>query len=228
MVQREIQIFMKIPDISQPFGIYTSSYDAGRVGDSGATMLKFNRPQEYENNNLRILIQPGDSFDDRDSSSVIDIGQNNELLLTQNFTMSTSFILQIGFTESNGNLITLSNKLTFYLTSSLINPNSIPDYLQELLQFAISDKTNKMTVVKEVDPSDQTKTIYKLIAFNHFGSKIVDIELPVNSVVESSAINYDNSQVSDNPITSSSVQGAIDELVEKLKNTDPDADLILF
>lgn len=225
MIQREIQIFMKIPDISQPFGIYTSSYDAGRMGDSGATLLKFNRPQGYENSNLRILIQSGY---DSDATSTIDIGLNDELLLTQNLTMTTSFMLQVGFTENNGNLITLSNKLTFYLTSSLINPNSVPDYLQELLQFAISQKTNKMTVVKEVDPEDTSKSIYKLIAFNHSGSKIVDIELPVNSVTESSLIEYDPTKVADNPITSSSVQGAIDELVEKLKAFNPDADLILF
>lgn len=185
MVQREIQIFMKIPDISQPFGIYTSSYDAGRVGDSGATVLKFNRPQEYEDNNLRVIIQPGDSYDDKNSSKVIDLGKTNELILTQNLTMSTSFILQVGFTSDNGNLITSSNKLTFYLTSSLVNPGAVPDYLQELLQFAISEKTNKMAIVKEVDPTNEAKIIYKLVAFNHLGSKIVDIELPI---VESSTI----------------------------------------
>lgn len=174
MVKRTVQIFMKIPDIAQPFGIYTSSYDVGRVGDSGVTILKFDRPNDYIDNNLRILMKVG--YNDPIS---IDLGSSNELTLTSNLTSATSFVLQVAFTE-NDNIITISNKLTFYLTSS-ISPDSaviVPDYLQELLQFAISQKQNQMEITKTVDPDDSTKITYNLVAFNNSGDQIVNIELP--------------------------------------------------
>ena len=174
MVKRIVQIFMKIPDITQPFGIYTSSYDVGRVGDSGVTIFKFDRPSDYIDNNLKILIKVG--YNDPIS---IDLGSSNELTLTSNLTSATSFVLQAVFTN-NDSIITISNKLTFYLTSS-VSPDSaviVPDYLQELLQFAVSQKQNKMEITKIVDPDDSTKVIYNLVAFNNSGDQIANLELP--------------------------------------------------
>lgn len=212
MIQREIQIFMKIPDIAQPFGIYTSSYDAGRVGDSGVTVFKFNRPEEYENNNLRIIMKVG--YND---PTAIDLGYSNELTLTTSLTAATSFVMQVAFMNESGDIITMSNKLTFYLTSSITpdSPTLIPDYLQELLQFAVSSKISQMKIIETVDPDDATKITYKLVAFNHSGDQISEVELPINSFPDATSVKYDNST---SGLKSKFVQGAIDEIDQKLSS----------
>lgn len=174
MQVREITITVTNPDIKLPLGMYASSTEAGRVGDSGATKMTFVRPEEFESNNLRVAIQK--SF--ADDPIVVDLGVSNSLVLTANLTTTTSFMMQVAFTDNNDNIITSSNKLTFYLTSSL-NINRDPDYLQELLQFAVSQKQNQMAVVEVADSDDPTKTSYKLIAFNHSGDQIAEVELPI-------------------------------------------------
>lgn len=213
MIQRIVQIFMKIPDISQPFGIYTSSYDIGRVGDSGITVFRFDRPDDYKDNNLRIIIKVG-----YDEPTIINLGYSNELTLTSNLTAATSVIMQVAFTD-NDNIITISNKLTFYLTSSITPDSSVivPDYLQELLQFAISQKQNQMKITETVDPDDSTKITYSLIAFNHSGDQIAEVKLPINSFPNASSVKYDNSVTG---LQSKFIQGAVDELFNTIKGNE--------
>lgn len=125
---------MKIPDVDKAFGIYPTSVDAGRQGDDGCTRLVFDRPDEFSQNNLRLFIQ----LKFNDTPSIIDLGLSDEFTLTQLQTNSQSFTLQVAF-MTNNEIICRSNKVTFYLTSSLEKDAKDPDdYLQELLQTALT------------------------------------------------------------------------------------------
>lgn len=187
MDARQIYVWMKEPSVSQALGIWTSSYDAGRVGDSGATQLVFQRPEKYQTNNLRLLFQVG--YND---VIQVDIGQSNTFTLTAAQTKQTTFVLQIEFTDGNG-IIATSNKLTYYLTSSISKVGCMnnTDYVQELLQFALSQKVNELRFIQEVseDKSTDPETApWKMVGFNHMGDMILNLTLPQFKYTERAGI----------------------------------------
>lgn len=239
MQTRTILVTIVEPSERLPLGIWTSSYEAGRVGDTGVTTINFVRPESYESANLRLIFEVG--FND---PIYVDLGQSNTFTLTAAQTKATQFKLQIALTDGSGT-VTKSNKLTFYLTSSVLTSNgcSHPDYVQELLQFALSQKVSMTRVVQNVpDPQDLSTSTFSLLGFNHLGDEIINIVIPFKEAYElysgegssgeggvSSAdkVSYNNTLVNpDNlgtlppQLTATNVQDALDQVLTRIFNID--------
>lgn len=255
MEVRNISVIIKSPTKTQPLGIYTTSFDAGRVGDSGTTRLTFLRPQQYEAVNLRLVFQSG--YKD---PIVVDLGQSNVFMLTSAQTQSTSFKLQVVFTDGSNGIIAQSNKLTFYLTSSVSSQTCKVDWVQELLQFAISEKVSMTRIVAEYPVSDEVisqvtnddqdedievtpEPTYYLKGFNHFGDLVMNVEIPFKEAYEyykstvsdvaADQVSYNNQLINPEgdttkptPLKATQVQEAIDELLQQIFNIEvPETDL---
>lgn len=242
MQTRNITVTITSPDTKMPLGIYTSSYEAGRVGDTGVTTLNFVRPAEFESSNLRLIFEIG--FDD---PIICDLGQSSTFTLTNAQTKATQFKLQVAMTDGTG-VIAKSNKLTFYLTSSIPNGSTCNiDYTQELLQFALSQKVSMTRIVHNTpDPTDLSTSTYTLLGFNHLGDLIISLDIPFKEAYEiyktesSTSIQPDDTDQSDyepgkvsatdvfydstlsNPdkvaiqLTATNVQSALDEILSRV------------
>lgn len=178
MSTRKIYIEIIPPNRKNALGINPSSYELGRVGDNGATELIFKRPDVYEGMNLRLKWELGFN-----KNLTIDIRNQNDFPISDQYTQKTAIILQIEILDKNNNIITNSNKITFYLTSSVLSTPS--DRLEELMLWGISTKVFNMSVDKEsIDPSkyglpDNITEEYFLNAYNNLGQRVTHAMIPI-------------------------------------------------
>lgn len=183
MVQRDITITIIPPSETSPMGITTSSYELGRTGDDGVTQLIFVRPDEFSEDKIKLNWEL--SFNKHVS---IDIGTNNWFVVSDRYTEKTLISLGIEILDDGDNIIANSNRLTFYLTSSM--PSTPSDKLEELNQYGASVRVHNIAISKEiptVNDGDETDpdapSVYYLNVYNNMGELISHIEVPILSEI---------------------------------------------
>lgn len=107
---RDIEIILVPPSPHQAFGIYASSRDCGRVGDSGITRFVLNRPVEYTGSLINLVF--GARFS---GVSTVELGQLNTYVLEPPITNYKQFDLQVEVIgncseENSGALLNKTNR----------------------------------------------------------------------------------------------------------------------